>query len=349
MKKALKIVGIVLLVGIGALAVFIATFKPKQRPAVTETVERTPARLARGQYLVNAVLGCMDCHGTRDTSRFAFPLTGPAGSGGECLGPESGLPGRVCAPNITPDPETGIGAWTDGELLRAIREGIGRQGQALFPMMPYTQYRALSDEDARAVVAHLRAQPAVKQVVPRSEVKFPVSFFIKMAPRPLEGPVADPDRADRVAHGRYLARVSGCQFCHTPVDDKHQPIAGQELSGGQEFKFPGGAVRSANLTPHASGLGERDEKAFVGMFKAFAALAAADVPQVPPEQNTVMPWLSRAQMTEEDLGAVYAYLKSVKPIERTVEKRSPPALPVAAAPAGSPSAASTGTPAPATP
>src|SRR5204863_7732271 len=133
---------------------------------------------------------------------------------------------------------------------------------------------------------------------------------IKMAPRPLAGAVAEPDHKDRLAYGQYLARVGGCQQCHTPVDERHLPLPGQQFSGGQEFKFAGMMVRSANITPHATGLGDRDEKAFVGLFKAFA-LPASDLPVVPIQANTVMPWLTRANMTEEDLGSIYAYLKTV--------------------------------------
>mgnify|MGYP006174588741 CR=1 FL=1 len=127
--------------------------------------------------------------------------------------------------------------------------GIGHDGRALFPMMPYTQYRAISDDDMRAVVAYLRSLPPVKNAVPATQINFPVSFFIKMAPQPLEGAVASPDQNDPVAYGKYLAKVSGCQFCHTPVDSKHQPIPGMDFSGGQEFPGPWGIVRSANITP----------------------------------------------------------------------------------------------------
>jgi mono/diheme cytochrome c family protein len=339
MKKALKIAGTAVVLLVAGVATLVSLYEPKQRPASSETVERTPARLERGKYLVDSVLGCMDCHSTRDFNRLGGPVVAGLGAGGLCRGAEDGAPGRVCTPNITPDPETGIGAWTDGEVLRAIREGVDRQGKALFPMMPYTEYRHLSDEDARSVVAYLRTLPPIKKVVPDTEIKFPVSFFIKMAPRPLDGPVAEPNRQDRLAHGKYLARVGGCQFCHTPVDDKHQPIPGQDFSGGHEFKVVGTTVRSANLTPHATGLGERDEKAFVGMFKAFA-VPEADLPAVSPNQNSlVMPWLIFARMKEEDLGAIHAYLRTVPAIERAVEKR-PYALPPAPAPT-----ASAGTPA----
>jgi len=317
---------VILVLIIGGISVFVGTYTPKQRPAPTETVEATPQRLARGAYLAENVFGCFDCHSKLDLKRFGAPPIGPKGAGGDCFGEAEGFPGTVCGSNITPDPETGLGAWTDGEVMRAVREGVSRDGRGLFPMMPYTQYRAISDDDLRAVVAYLRSLPPVKNAVPATQVKFPVSFFVKLAPQPLDGPVASPDQNDPVAYGKYLAKVSGCQFCHTPVDKKHQPIAGMDFSGGQEFPGPWGIVRSANITPHATGLGERDQQAFVGQFKAFD-IAPEELPAVEAKDNTVMPWLSRAKMTEADLGAIYAFLKTVKPIERTVEKRTHPALP----------------------
>jgi mono/diheme cytochrome c family protein len=338
MKRALLVVAALLGVIVAGAAIFVATYKPKQRPASTEKVDATPARVERGRYLYHAVMGCDDCHAARDLQRYAGPLTGGSGAGGPCVGTAEGIPGKVCPSNITPDQETGLGAWSDGEILRAVREGIDRQGRELFPMMPYGEYSALSDEDARSLVAYLRTLPPVKNAVPDPVIDFPISFFVKMAPRPLAGAVAEPDRSDPVAHGRYLAKVSGCQFCHTPVDGKKDPLPGQDFSGGQEFKGPWGSLYTSNLTPHETGLGQRDQQAFVGMFKAWS-VPAAELPKVTPAQNTIMPWLSRAQMTEPDLGAIYAFLRTVPAIERVVEKRAPPPAPAAVPPAAAAPAA----------
>jgi mono/diheme cytochrome c family protein len=319
------VLGIVFL-ALAAVATYLYLFKPRQRPASTEKVESTPARIERGRYLSEVVFGCFDCHSKHDLTRYGAPPVGPAGQGGECVGATQGFPGQICIPNITPDPETGLGNWSDGEIVRAVREGIDRDGKALFPMMPYSEYSAISEEDARAMVAYLRTLPPVKSAVPERQLKLPLSVIVKFAPRPLTGPVPEPDRSDKRAYGQYLAKVSGCQFCHTPVDKQHQSIKGQELSGGQEFPGPWGHLRSANLTPHATGLGEKTEQQFIGMFKAFD-MPVADLPEITPDKNTVMPWLSRAKLTEADLSAIYAYLKSVPAIERVVEKRPKPSLP----------------------
>jgi mono/diheme cytochrome c family protein len=321
-----RILGILLLLLAGVVtvaALVVARIQPRQRPASTEVIERTPERIERGRYLVNNVFGCMDCHAQRDYTRFGAPVKGPLGAGGDCFGEAERFPGHLCTSNLTPDPETGLGQWTDGEIKRAIREGVSRDGRALFPIMPYGQYRDASDEDINAAVAYLRSLPPVKNPVPAPKIDFPVKYLIKLAPQPLTGPVPEP-AADRVSRGHYLARVSGCIFCHTPVDARHQPIAGQELSGGQEFNGPFGVLRSSNLTPHATGLGSREEASFVGLFKAFD-LPSEQLPTIDPKQGTLMPWLSRAKMTEQDLGAIHAYLKTVPPVERAVEKRPPPA------------------------
>jgi mono/diheme cytochrome c family protein len=344
----MRVMGVALalvLLAVVGIATYLITFKPKQRPASTEQVERTPARVERGRYLAEVVFGCFDCHSKHDLGKYGAPPVGPVGAGGECVNETQGFPGEVCMANITPD-KTGLGDWTDGEIIRAVREGVDRAGKTLFPMMPYSEYSAISEEDARALVAYLRALPPASNPVPEKRVKLPLSLFMKFAPRPLGGPVPEPDHQDKVAYGKYLAKVSGCQFCHTPVDKQHQPIPGLEFAGGQEFPGPWGALRSANLTPHATGMGERTEQQFIGMFKAFD-IPVADLPAVSPDKNTVMPWLSRAKMTEADLGAIYAYLKTVRAVDRAVDKRPRPALPGQPAAAPSPAAPSPAAPSPA--
>src|SRR5688500_10435321 len=240
----LKRILLVVLVGVAlaaaGLAIFVSTYTPKQREVSATPFERTPGKVERGRYLTEHVLGCMDCHSRKDMKRFGFPPLGPAGAGGDCMTEAQGFPGTLCFPNITPEPETGIGAWTDEQILRAIREGVDSKGKGLAPLMPYNVYSALSDADGKAVVAYLRTLPPATDPVPDPQLKFPISFFFKMAPRPLTAAVDEPDRNDKVAYGKYLSRVSGCHFCHTPVDKTHQPIQGMDFSGGQPFRGPWG-------------------------------------------------------------------------------------------------------------
>ena len=323
LKKVLwSLLAIVVLAAAG-LAVFVLTYRPAQRPASAERIELTPERVARGEYLVSNVLGCGDCHSDREWSLYGGPVRSAVLAGAGCMGPEQGAPGRICFPNLTPDPETGLGAWSDGEVLRAIREGVGRDGRALFPMMPYSEYRKLSDEDASAVVAYLRSVPPVENPVPRTEIDFPVSFFIEMAPRPLDGPVAAPARAESAAYGEYLAQVAGCAFCHTPVHERMQALPGRAFAGGHVHQGPWGTVAAPNLTPHPTGLGGRSKENFLGMFRAFAGAESRAIP-ASAGQNTPMPWLSHSGMSDEDLGAIWEYLQTVPPVENPVGRRPPP-------------------------
>lgn len=302
-----------------SLLLYMSTARPDARPASTAKVEVTPELKARGAYLVNHVIACLGCHSKRDWNLFGAPIVGHPGSGGSCYNERWGMPGRVCPPNITPDKASGLGAWTDGEIMRAIREGVDRHGEALFPMMPYSSYRTLSDADTEAVVAYLRSLKRRKAEVEKSDVDFPTSFFITLGPVPLSGPVTAPARGKTASYGAYLATVAGCKECHTPLDSRHRPVAGKEFAGGRTFKFPFGEVRAPNLTPHATGLASWNEETFVKRFHAYRKKTAA-VP-IHPGKNTPMPWLEYAGMTSEDLGAIFQYLRQLPPIDHPVEVR----------------------------
>jgi hypothetical protein len=321
MKKLLVVLLGIALVAVAGLALYLATYKPAQRPASAEKVEITPARVQRGEYLARHVAFCYACHAEHDWTRFAGPIQGTPGVGGDCLKADQGAPGMICNPNITSDPETGLGAWTDGEILRALREGVDRDGNALFPMMPYEEYRKMSDEDARAVVAYLRTVPPVESAPPETQLDFPVSFFIKMVPKPLDGPVPEPDPSDPVRYGEYLADIAACKFCHTPVGEKHRPLPGKLFAGGHPLVGQWGRVRSSNLTPHETGLGNLSREEFIGLFRSFADESAAA--PVKDGRNTCMPWYVYAGMTDGDLGAIYAYLRSLPPVENRVETWPP--------------------------
>ncbi len=292
-------------------------FGPNARDAPDVEARATPERLARGAYLVNAVTACNGCHTAADTGRFGQPpLAGKAaGSGGDCLD-ESVMPGLVCAPNITSHAD-GLGAWTDGEILRALREGVDKDGETLFPMMPYPHYRSMSDEDALSIVAYLRTLPPAAGKVPDTKLDFPVSVFVNFAPQPIAAPVPEPDRSDRIAYGGYLATIGGCKQCHSGVDDRHEPIEGESFAGGQVFKDGSAHVVSANLTPHSKGLKRYTREQFIGRFKSFASEDA--LVQVDVAEQTVMPWWVYANMDEADLGAIYDYLMTLEPFDRAVD------------------------------
>lgn len=323
MKTLLKVVGIFLLAlaAIAAIGVsYLSLRKPAQRAASTVKVEPTPERVTRGKYLVNHVSICFDCHSER-TMAYGLPFKpGREGVGGFVWNNTIKFPGVLAAANITPDPETGIGSWTDGEIVRAMREGVDREGKALFPIMPYGHLRNMSDDDAYAVVAYLRTLKPLRYEEPEKKLDVPLNFIETFIPEPLEGPVPPPSKDDRLAYGKYLTSIGMCAECHTPRDDKDQPLPGMEFAGGWKMHAPSFEVTTANITPHpATWMGKATKEEFIGRFRSFANYDAATAPKPVDGKNTLMPWISYSGMSDEDLGAIYDYLKTVKPIDKQVK------------------------------
>jgi hypothetical protein len=324
MKKSVRVMLIVFIVVVVAVMVAavqmfgLRTFiGPRKRALTGRTFESTPARLERGKYIANS-MGCLYCHSPHDWSKPDEPIpTGMEGAGQQL--PYTDLPGKVIAPNITPDKETGAGTWSDDALARAIREGISHDGRAMFPIMPYPHYRIMPDEDLASVVVYLRSLPPAQNPLPPSEIVFPVKYFIRNAPEPITGPVPQPDLSDRVKRGSFLVNLVGCADCHTPVDNHHQPIRAMEFGGGQVLQGVWGKpVASANLTPDPSGIPYYDEALFIrAMRTGFVGSR---------ELNRAMPWLVLRNMNDEDLAAIFAYLKTVKSVHHTVDNSLPPTL-----------------------
>jgi len=322
MKTFFKVLGIVVLVVVALAAIgvsYLSLRKPAQRPAAAEKIDATPERVARGEYLVRHVTICFDCHGDR-TLAYGLPLK-PGGEGirGFIWDAKIQFPGTVAAANLTPDADTGLGKWSDGEIVRAIREGVDRDGNALFPIMPYGHYKNLSDDDANAIVAYLRTIKPQRYERPKKALNVPLNFIEKFIPQPLPGPVANVDPKNHLEYGKYLVSVAACAECHTPKDDKGNALPGMEFAGGFEMHTPFFRVVTANITPHPTtymGRATRDE--FIARFKSFEHFDASNSPQAQPGRNTLMPWLSYAGLTPDDLGAIYDYLKTVKPVANTV-------------------------------
>ena len=318
MKRALLWLAATALLGVAGAALYLVSVFPRSQPASAEAVEVTPARLARGTYLAQHVLLCSECHSDRDWTVYSAPSVLPTGAGRtDCLGEGQAMaglaadfPGRICFPNLTADRETGVGAWTDGELLRAVREGVDRDGHALFPIMPYFIFRSLSEEDARSLVVWIRSLPAVSRAHPAKAVDFPVNLFTRLVPQPLTAKIPEPDPANSVDYGKYLATIGRCAFCHSPREGQSpEPVPGRLFAGGNEFRGPFGIRLSSNLTPHPSGLGSTTREEFIALFRRHAA------PQpVLPEENTIMAWSAYAAMTDADLGAIYDYLRTLPPV-----------------------------------
>lgn len=324
MKRLLKIVGytfagVVLLVA--GFLTYVKVALPDVGDAEEITIGYTPERIERGKYLAHAVNVCMDCHSTRDWSKFSGPLIeGTLGKGGDRFDQTVGMPGIYYAKNITP---AGISRYSDGELFRLITTGVTKEGKAMFPLMPYTYYGRMDREDLYSVIAYVRSIPPIENAVPDSEHDFPMSFIVNTIPQKQELQTK-PDPSDKVAYGAYMTNASGCKECHTRVENG-MIIPELKYSGGRDFMMPDGSViRSSNITPDKeTGIGSWSEEFFIRRFKIYADSAAANAPVRPGEFNSIMPWTMYAGMTEEDLGAIYAFLQTMTPMTNVVEKFTP--------------------------
>jgi mono/diheme cytochrome c family protein len=266
--------------------------------------------LERGKYLVEVLGACGNCHSPKQPGG---EVPGKHLAGGFEIKEAFGV---AVAPNITPDAETGIGKWTDAEIIRAIREGKSRGGRTLGPPMPYEIYRSISDTDVQAMVAYLRTVPAVKNEVARSRytVPLPTSYG------PPVKRVSSPPRNDPVKYGAYLAGpIAHCVECHTPHDATMRPERSRWLAGGFRFEGPFGVSYSTNLTP--------DPETGIGRWSD--AQIAAAVNGTDPSGRVVMPpmpWPYYAgKIAPRDLQAIIAYLRSAKPVKNAVPPPEPAA------------------------
>jgi len=319
-KRILVSVFTVTLVLIAGGLAFLYFRKPAQAPVSAARVRMTPERMARGKYLFEHVADCGRCHSGRDFGRVGGPLVpGREGCGNILSTFLHGMPGLVVASNITPDVETGIGSWSDGEKIRAIREGVDKDGNALLPMMPYTDYRLMSDMDVESVVAYLDSLAPIRHALPKTHVDFPINLLIKSVPRPV-GHVASPERSDPEKYGRYLAALAGCGGCHTPKR-KGRRLAGMDFAGGEIIATQAGSVVTPNITPDLdTGIGKWSPEFFqkkIYEYKDYAEKGSP--PMAGPESFTLMPWLAFSGLTREDLGAIYVFLRSVKSVRHLVE------------------------------
>ncbi len=288
-------------------------------PSMRKPVDFSPptdqeAAIERGRYLAWNVSGCVECHSPRDFSQPGGPVIeehllsgGFVFSEKETKIGKEPFPGTVAAPNITQDKKTGIGAWSDGEIARAIREGVNRDGKALFPIMPYPNYRHMTDEDVQAIIAYLRTiEPIEKETVER-DLNFPLNLIVNSIPKPLDGPVALAT-TDSVRYGEYVVTIAGCTDCHTPTK-RGEPLPGRYMSGGQYMSHAGhGPLLVSNITPDPEhGIGNVSKEQFFQMMREGKSKDSRDL-------HPMMPWFYVSGMTDEDLGAMYDYLMSIEPV-----------------------------------
>jgi len=278
------------------------------RQLTNRQFERTAARIERGEYLVQAAR-CFTCHSEIDPQT-ELPLAGTMGAG-----TVRQLSTSVSYPNITPDSETGAGNWTDDMLARAIREGVGHDGRPLIPIMPYANFRYISDEDLGCIVAYLRSIPPVRHAVPPMKLPLLYELTAKGFPRSLGGSVPSPDSSHPTKVGEYLTHIGMCSNCHNGEDQQGNSLP---YAGGRTFEDPDGknSVAASNLTPDASGIVYYDEAMFIRTIRTGHVGAR--------ELAVAMPWRYFRNLNEDDLKHVFAYLRTLKPIHHNVDNTEQP-------------------------
>jgi len=252
----------------------------------------------RGSYLVNSIGACGNCHG-RDA---AFNRT-PDLAGGIAEDREG--VGHVVFSNITPDPETGIGKWTEADIVVALRNGKRPDGSIIGPPMPIAMYRQLSDHDAEAIAAYLRSLKPVKNALPRSQYPIPPSYGSPITH------VDEPVTTDKVAYGSYLVGFGHCVLCHAPPGDGKPFNMNVAYSGGREFP------REGDIAPSVSRNIASDPDHGLGKWPD-DQIKAASTKAVRPDGTKLagpMPYDWYANMTAADLDAIVAFMGTIKPVK----------------------------------
>lgn len=311
-----KIISTLFTIAAIALIIIACNNDSKEPQANTAKEDSAKAVLTRGEYLVNNVAACLVCHSNRDVTKFAMPIKpGTEGEGsGFPFDQGHGVPGSVTPPNITPYK---LKDWADDDIIKVMVQGINKKGDTLFPLMPYHNYSRLAKDDIVAIVAYLRTLKSIEKA------DVPKKLFITAAQfGPLPANTIDqnkrPDPSDKVKYGEYLVTMASCSDCHTPMTQQG-PDFTKMFAGGFRFKTNHVDVTTANITPDSTtGIGSWTEEVFLAKFKT--NLDAVEKGTDPGKMNTEMPWGSYAKMKEDDLKAIYAFLRSIPPVKNKVEK-----------------------------
>jgi mono/diheme cytochrome c family protein len=262
---------------------------------------RAETPLERGTYLMNSIVACGNCHT-------------PKGPDGQSIASKELAGGfvvnapvfRAVSPNITPDKDTGIGNWTDDQIINAIRNGKRPDGTIIGPPMPIAFYRGMSDSDAKAIVAYLRAAKPISNKVEKSVYKIP----LPAAYGPVVTHVADVKPSRKAEYGHYMATGLGhCMDCHTPMEKGRNDMS-RLGAGGNTFAAPGGGlIISANLTP-----GNPDGVAGWTDAQVTSAITDGTRPDGRPLVK-LMAFEWYKNINKDDMDALVAFIRTLKPIK----------------------------------
>ncbi len=309
MKKVVKVLGIFLgLVSVFLLYVQLTYRQTYQAPATGLRASTDSAIITRGKYLVMGPAHCWTCH-VEDPTKVDLTQGLPAMSGGM----ELPLPliATLRTPNITSDKRTGIGRYTDEQLARVIRYNITPNGHALIPFMTYN---SMSDADIVAIISYLRSTKPVTKAVPVHDItllgKVLMRFMIKPNLSGAHQAYATTIPDTTAQYGKYLANsVSNCNGCHTQRGPAGE-YTSKPFAGGEKKELPTATFVVPNLTPDpkTGRIYGWSQQAFINRFRAGKAY---------PEE--FMPWEAYQQMSDNDLKAIYNYLKTLEPVENKID------------------------------
>lgn len=264
-------------------------------------------KTARGRYLVEGLLQCMICHSERDWGTTGAPPVEGRKGAGRIIQEDGSY--RLVAPNLTPDPETGIARWSDEQLIRAIRRGIGHDGRALHPLMPYDAFRHLNDAAVRAVVAYLRSLEPVHNPLPSTNLS-PAQQDSAQARSPVQPDPVYLSNADPIERGRALVVLGRCSGCHTAWSG---PRRAPLLAGGDLIVRGKRSAFSANITPDSTGM-PYDAKTFIAVIRTGRGGTL----------SPLMPWVAFRNLNDADLRAIHAFLRTRRPFSHWVSNYGEP-------------------------
>jgi mono/diheme cytochrome c family protein len=300
-----------------AVAALIAASAATGALAQSASGDTAAPNLENGKYFYY-VGGCASCHAAPASDKCEDPKYKDAQKpvGGRCL--KTGF-GVFYVPNITPDTQTGLGAWSSDDFIKAMTKGTSPQGKNYYPAFPYASFQRMKRSDLLDLWAFLRSLEPVNSTVPQHELSFPYNIrsavsvwkALYLYSQPF---TPDVTKSEQVNRGAYLVEGPGhCGECHTPRSALGGMITSRKLSGGPA---PEGSGFIPNLTPHATGIGSWSEKdisyALLTGFKPDGDVMGGAMTSV--QQNMT-------HLTPEDRDAVAAYLKSIPPVENARPKK----------------------------
>ncbi len=293
-------------------------------PAADISVEITPERVALGKKLAEGIMACGSCHTTGSFE--GDPQQEMHLAGDLIINPDYG---RLAAPNITPDKETGIGNWTDGEIIRAITKGLGRDNRLLFPIMPWASFGAvLTDEEAMSLVAYLRTGPEpVNHMPDKTDLTMSTAMlastglFYNIYAKEAFFNDYVPSSATAVDRGLRLAYLGACADCHAHAPKLYAEF-NEPLAGGTRYEVPERPpVMCANLTPDMkTGIGSFTDEEVYNAIKYGMRLRP-----LPDTEMVRWPMMNRmtyhTSLTDEEISDMTAFFRSQPAVENDIDQR----------------------------